>query len=77
MVETKSDWGDERVGEAVVTRAEKNMIIDEILAGYGHRVGETVVGDDAALERLFSTLQLAESESDEGVRDTLCSYLVA
>gem|GEM_PF-5812537 len=60
-----------------MTRAEKNKVIDEVLARYGHRVGETVVGDDAALARLFTTLRLEESESDEGVRETLCSYLVA
>ena len=60
-----------------MTRAEKDEVINEILTGYGHRVGEAVVGDDAALERLFTSLRLDDSESDEEVRDCLCSYLVA
>jgi hypothetical protein len=58
-----------------MTRAEKEAIIQDVLARYGHRVGQTIVEDDSCLGRLLGTLQV--DHEDREIGDYLCSFLVA
>ena len=58
-----------------MTRAEKDRVVQELLAHYGQRVGRTVVEDDTCLVRLLATLR--QDLEDREVGDYLCSFLVA
>ncbi len=58
-----------------MTRAEKDIVIQDVLGRYGHRVGSRVVEDDTCLGRLLTTLQF--DLEDREVGDYLCSFLVA
>jgi hypothetical protein len=58
-----------------MTRAEKDSNVQAMLGRYGHKVGNTIVGDDTCLARLLATLKL--DLEDREVGDYLCSFLVA
>jgi len=57
-----------------VTRDEKELAADQVLARY-HHLGATVVGDDETLCRLLHTLELSDADRDVG--NYLCSFLIA
>ena len=61
--------------EAAITPADKDRTIQLVLGRYGHKVGETVAGDDTCLARLLATLRL--DLEDREVGQYLCSFLVA
>ena len=56
----------------MVTREEKELAVDEVLARYEH-LGATVVSDDTTLCRLLQTLEC--SGPDKVVGEYLCSFL--
>ena len=66
-------WSEAR--EAVVTRSEKDRIVQDVLVRYERRVGSAVVEDDTCLGRLLATLQL--DRDDRAVGNYLCSFLTA
>lgn len=55
-----------------MTREEKEMAADAVLARYEH-LGAVVVSDDSALCRLLQTLEFSGADKDVG--EYLCSFL--
>lgn len=55
-----------------MTREEKEMAADEVLARYEH-LGATVVSDDQTLCRILQTLEFTGADRDVG--EYLCSFI--
>jgi len=57
-----------------MTRQERDMVVDQMLAQYSG-LGTTIVADDQSLCRLLSQLELART--DRALGEYLCSFLTS